>query len=83
MLVVPRHGQGIMIPPNCCNCGKSFKILVPGMSELAEFEGATLDCPHCDGLLIIVGGELRDFHQHLNASEDRWPADGAGTGRTP
>jgi len=63
---------------DCPNCGKGFGI--PGISDIAECEGATCDCPNCGDLLLFADGKIVDFHAHLNASDPRWPADGAGTG---
>jgi predicted RNA-binding Zn-ribbon protein involved in translation (DUF1610 family) len=61
----------------CPNCGDGFGI--PGISNVAECEGATCDCPNCGDLLLFDEGKLVDFHKAMNAADPRWPADGKNT----
>ena len=62
----------------CCNCSDTFNI--PGVESLSDHEGATLDCPACNAVLIIDDGILKDFHRFMNEGDPRWPADGKNTG---
>ncbi len=73
-----------MVEFTCCSCKETFKCLA--IDEPEEAEGATMDCPHCEKLLIYKDGEIKDFHKwlHNQTVEDGdgfvWPEDGKGTG---
>ena len=62
----------------CPSCGQEFGI--PSIESLAEAERATLDCPHCETILIVKQGVLRDFHKYMHERNPEWPADGRNTG---
>lgn len=61
----------------CPQCSQLFDIEI---DSIAEAESCTLDCPHCNILLLCKGGELKPFHQTLHEQDPRWPADGGNTG---
>jgi hypothetical protein len=62
----------------CPKCQKSFR--VPDCFTRGDCEGCTMDCPHCQALLIMDKGIVKDFHQKLHDEDPRWPADGKGAG---
>ena len=45
----------------------------------ASVEGATLDCNHCNALLIIKQQNVYPFHEWMHAKNPEWPADGKDT----
>ena len=45
-----------------------------------EREGATMNCPCCDTLLVFIDGKTLSFHKYMNSQYSDWPADGEGTG---
>ena len=61
----------------CPHCAIHIEKLTPEV--LSENEGATLDCPSCNALLIIKNGRLSDFHKILHEEDERWPEDGKDT----
>lgn len=71
-----------MVEFTCCSCEKNFKI--DAVDTIEQAEGATMDCPHCDKLLLVRDGKIKDFHKTIH--EDcksqgiHWPEDGKGTG---
>lgn len=63
----------------CSVCAFNITKLTEEMAT--NYEGATLDCPNCDSLLIIKSHHLREFHSYLHEStKGAWPVDGKGTG---
>lgn len=46
---------------------------------MAAHDGATLDCPNCEALLIIKGDSLKEFHLYIHSQDQQWPEDGHGT----
>lgn len=60
---------------NCPECQYEFKDVFT-----KEEDGATLDCPKCNALLIYKDGEIQNFHEWMHNRDKRWPADGKGTG---
>ena len=65
---------------SCPNCKEGLDSIKYEVFSFQEVEGATLDCYHCDSLLIVYHGDLKDFHSHINEKDSRWPKDGKGTG---
>jgi hypothetical protein len=47
---------------------------------ISEIEGSTMDCPHCDALLIVEDGFAKNFHVVMHNGDSRWPVDGKNTG---
>lgn len=44
-------------------------------------EGATYDCPECNGLLLFRKGHVLDFHKYLHyGSKGSWLIDGNDSG---
>jgi hypothetical protein len=65
-----------MICPTC-----AFNIVKLTEEVAKGNEGATLDCPHCDALLIIKDQHLQEFHTYMNKETNgEWPSDGKNTG---
>lgn len=62
----------------CPNCKLTFDFDDDDL--LIELEGCTCDCPHCGSLLIIKHTHCLDFHQYIHSQDNRWPANGQGTG---
>jgi len=64
-------------------CGHQFRTNYPART----LAGATIDCLHCDSLLIFRrdarGTAVRAylFHREMNRTDPRWPADGTDTYR--
>lgn len=60
---------------NCPICQKDFGVEMPeGLVD------ATMDCPHCCGVIRYYEGKFIDFHKSINENNPEWPADGKGTG---
>lgn len=58
----------------CPCCANNIVKLTPEV--LKEHEGATLDCPFCDALLIIKDNRVIEFHEHMNKETNgQWPKD--------
>ena len=68
-----------MIDLTCSACRKEFKIADPSIS-IEEAEGCTLDCPHCNELLVVNNGETERFHSFMHDVDPGWPEDGKDTG---
>lgn len=65
----------------CCNQELAYAN-IKGLSLqdfINSFEGATLDCSYCAGLLIINQQTVYPFHEWLHAKNPEWPADGKDT----
>jgi len=66
-----------MIIAICPHCPKNqFEV---GADSIEDAEGATIDCPYCESVLIFIEGKPVDFHAYMNSQDDRWPTDGQGT----
>lgn len=66
-----------MISSICPSCATNIIKLTPEI--MAAHDGATLDCPNCEALLIIKGDSLKEFHSYIHSQDQRWPEDGHGT----
>jgi DNA-directed RNA polymerase subunit RPC12/RpoP len=53
----------------CVSCGKTFG----NDLNVKDYEGYTLECPHCDFSMVINNGKLLDFNQYL---KDQYAAAG-------
>ena len=60
----------------CPECNQDFEVVA---ETLESCEGATMDCKHCEALLLCVDGKAVEFHGHLHESNPMWPADGKNT----
>ena len=59
----------------CPACKKEFST----PNTLQECEGATMDCPNCNSLLLVKKGTAIDFHKAIHGECEEWPEDGKGT----
>lgn len=57
----------------CPSCNKSFSCDTTGVSS------ATLDCPHCNTLLLWKDAKMVKFHETLNKENPSWPVEGKDT----
>jgi uncharacterized protein YbaR (Trm112 family) len=64
---------------NCPVCKESLEPAKYGIDYWHEGEGATLDCYHCNAILLIRNGIPVDFHKTLHEEDSRWPENGNGT----
>ncbi len=58
----------------CPECNKKF------FTFWFPEKTGTIDCLHCEALLMFADGMTYPFHEYLHAQDPRWPKDGAGTG---
>ena len=68
-----------MIPITCPNCHKQFDIPI---NKIEEAKGATMDCVHCNSLLLCRAKDLAivDFHAQMHCDNPgMWPKDGKDT----
>ena len=65
-----------MIKLVCVECNSEFDV---NCNSIKEAEGATVDCPSCNKLLVIDNGKILDFHKFINKTSPEWPKDGKGT----
>lgn len=69
-----------MIHIPCPFCGKTC--IRRGTAQ--DIVGATLDCEHCNVLLVIKEWRgtisVFSFHEWMNSLNASWPTDGNGTG---
>jgi DNA-directed RNA polymerase subunit RPC12/RpoP len=61
----------------CTECNKSFYTDINN-NELMNIS-ATLNCPHCDALLLLEKGNIYNFHKVMHEQIPEWPEDGNGT----
>ena len=65
-----------MHPIRCPVCDK--KCMIKYSPE--EREGATMNCPECNALLLNRSHHVLDFHKWLHyENEGDWPLEGEGT----
>lgn len=68
----------VMVGLKCPKCQQAF--FLPDIATIAEVNGSTMDCPHCQELILVRRGTAYRFHQYMHEQDPRWPADGSGTG---
>jgi hypothetical protein len=59
-----------LIQGQCVFCNRIFSIKANGIIE--DFNGDTLDCPHCEQSMIIQDGKLINLNKYLLSAYRKW-----------